>query len=51
MELKWAVLALCLYESFSIATGRTPTITKICERYPDLSKVMCAGLAMHLDDH
>lgn len=49
--MKWAVAALCAYEVAAITTGRVPTITSLCERYPDLSKVMAAGLAMHLNDH
>ena len=49
--MKWAVCICCTYEAFSIATGRTPTITKLCGRYPELSKVMVAGLAIHLNDH
>jgi hypothetical protein len=36
MHPKWAVMALCAYEAFSIATGRTPTVTELCKRYPDL---------------
>jgi len=51
MELKWLVAGLCTFEVIAITTGRVPTITKLCERFPELRRVMVTGLAMHLNDH
>ena len=42
------VLALCGYECLSVATGRTPTLSALCERYRALGPALVLGLAIHL---
>lgn len=49
--MKWAVAVICAYEVTAITSGKVPTVTELCRRYPDLSRVMVGGLAMHLNDH
>jgi hypothetical protein len=45
---KAAVACLCLYEVGAITTGRVPTITAVCRRWPVLKVVLLGSLAVHL---
>lgn len=45
---KWVAFTICGYEVCAIATGRTPTVTALCERYRWLGPAVLASLALHL---
>jgi hypothetical protein len=47
-QLELAVAAVCAYEALAILTGRFPTITTLCGRFPPLRAVIEGGLAAHL---
>ena len=46
--MKWGVAAACAFEVFSIATGKTPTISELSGRYPWLGPAVVLALAVHL---
>lgn len=39
---------LCAYESASILTRRTPTLSELSARYPALAPALIAALTVHL---
>ena len=45
--LKWGVGAACLYETVSIASGATPTISNEVGRHAWLGPAILGGLALH----
>ena len=45
---KWGVALACAFEVFSIATGKTPTISDLCGRHPWLAPAVVVALAAHL---
>lgn len=44
----WFVGVVCTYEVCALSSGRTPTVSTLCQRYPWLAPVIVAGLAVHL---
>lgn len=42
------VIGLCGYEVISVASGRMPPITVLCERYRALAPALVLALAVHL---
>lgn len=50
-KLKWVTATLCTYETTAIITGRLPTISTLCARYPTLGGLFVGALAVHLVDH
>lgn len=42
------VAAVCGYEVFAIVSGRTPTISALCDRRRLLAAFLIGGLAVHL---
>lgn len=45
---KWGVALACIFEAFSICTGKTPTISELSGRHPWLGPAVVLGLAIHL---
>lgn len=45
--MKHALAALCAYEVVAVWTGRVPTITSHCGRWPLLGAGLVAALAVH----
>lgn len=48
LALKAAVALVCAYETESIVTGRTPTVSTLCGRHRWLTPLILGGLALHL---
>lgn len=48
---KWAAAAICGYEVAAIATGRLPTVTRLCQRHRVLAPALLTALAVHLYWH
>lgn len=46
--MKWGVAAVCGFEIVAITTGRVPTVTELCRRYPALKPIILAAMAAHL---
>ena len=46
--MRWIPFSLCLWECGAILTGRYPTITALCERWPLLGDVLVDALDIHL---
>lgn len=42
------VATVCAYETYAIVTGKVPTVSTLCGRYPALVPVILIGLGVHL---
>jgi hypothetical protein len=45
---RWAAAAICGYEVTAIATGKVPTVTRLCQQHPVLAPALLTALAVHL---